>query len=132
MAARFGGTGRDHVFGPAQDAAGNLYVGGMTDSTDLPVTSGAHQARFAGGDSDALFAAFDRAGALAAYATYFGGSAAGSGRFAAADPARRRVALIGETTSTDLPLRAAAQTQPGGVFVAVFQIEPSPAPAASK
>ncbi|HEY8123175.1 MAG TPA: hypothetical protein VII78_17780 [Myxococcota bacterium] len=127
MAARFGGSGRDHVFGPAEDAAGNLYVGGTTDSKDLPVTTGALLPRFAGGPSDALFAAFDRTGALA-YATYFGGAGAEAGRFAAADAARGRVALIGETNSTDLTLHAAAQTQPGAVFVAVFQIGAPAAP----
>jgi hypothetical protein len=131
MAARFGGSGRDHFFGPAWDAAGNLYVGGTTDSRDLPVTAGALQSGFAGGASDALFAAFDRKGALA-YATYFGGGAAEAGRFAAIDRARGRVALIGETTSTDLPLRDPAQAQPGAVFVAVFAIATPRAAAAAE
>ena len=87
------------------------------------MTAGALQPHFAGGASDALLAAFDRTGALA-NATYFGGSAAEAGRYAAADATRGRVALIGETTSLDLTLHAAAQTQPGAVFIAVFECGP--------
>jgi hypothetical protein len=123
MAARFGGSGADHVFGPARDGAGNLYVAGTTTSTDLPVSQDALQASNAGGPSDALLAGFDRTGALA-YATYFGGSDADQGRFAAADRPRGRIALIGETRSVDLPLRNAAQASPGAVFVAVFEGAP--------
>lgn len=126
MAARFGGSGADHFFGPALDAAGLLYAAGTTDSDDLPVTQGAQQARRAGGASDALLAAFDPSGALA-YATYWGGSGADMGRFVAADPARGRIALIGETTSPDLAVKGAPQASPGAVYVAVFQA-PMPAP----
>jgi len=107
MAARYGGSGRDPAFGPACDAAGNLHMAGTTTSRDLLVTTGALQSRFGGGGGDALLAAFDRSAALA-YASYFGGSGDETGRFVAADAARGRVALVGGTTSRDLPLKAAA------------------------
>lgn len=130
MAARFGGSGADHFFGPALDAAGLLYAAGTTGSDDLPVTQGAQQTRRAGGASDALLAAFDPGGALV-YATYWGGSGADMGRFVAADSARGRVALIGETTSSDLAVKDAAQATPGAVYVAVFATPPAPAAVAA-
>jgi hypothetical protein len=129
MAARFGGSGADHAFGPALDAAGFLYGAGTTRSTDLPVTEGAQQQRHGGGEpSDAMLFAVDAAGALA-YATYWGGSGADTGRFVAADVPRQRVALVGETTSRDLAVHGAAQAAPGTLYVAVFEAKPLPAPA---
>ncbi len=121
MAARFGGTGGENFFGPALDAAGNLYASGTTHSSDLPTTVGALQATLAG-PSDALLVGFDPKGALA-FASYFGGSGVDTGRFAAADRAGRRIVLIGETTSTDLKLRNAAQKKPGAVYFAVFEVQ---------
>lgn len=129
MAARIGGSGEDSLFGPALDDAGFLYGGGATSSADLPVTQGAPQARFAGGEWDGWIAGVDPSGALA-FASYWGGSEADVARFVATDRARRRVALIGETRSADLPLKAAAQSSPGGAFVAVFAVGPA-APAAA-
>jgi len=123
MALRFGGSGDDHFFGPALDAAGFVYASGTVHSTDLPVTAGALQPRFGGGPSDSMLAAFDPSGALA-FSTYFGGSGSDTGRFVAADPSRRRVVLIGDTQSPDLPMRNAAQTKPGGVYFAIFEVTP--------
>jgi len=123
MAARFGGSGDDHFFGPALDGAGFLYASGTIHSQDLPVTAGALQPKFAGGPSDAMLAAFDANGALA-FSTYFGGSGADNGRFVAADLPRSRIVLMGDTESPDLPLRNAAQTQPGGLYFAIFEVKP--------
>lgn len=129
MALRFGGTGFENFFGPALGANGTLFVSGSTDSTDLPVTEGAPQPRFAGGPGDALLAAFSARGALE-LATYFGGSGDESGRFVAFDAPRHRVALIGETNSADLPLRNAAQSEPGATFLVVYDVVPAVSPAA--
>jgi hypothetical protein len=123
MAARLGGSARDHAFGPALGADGFLYAGGTTLSSDLPTSAGAHQPRHGGGGSDAMLFAVDPEGALA-YASYWGGSGEDAGRFVAADAPRRRVALVGETTSSDLEVRGAAQSAPGGLYVAVFEAAP--------
>ncbi len=128
MAARFGGSGRENFFGPALDAAGNLFASATSLSADVPVTSGVPQPAFGGGRSDALLVGFDRRGALA-FSTYFGGSGDDMGRFVASDPARSRVVLIGETTSRDLLLRNAAQPTPGAVYFAVFELKPAAAAA---
>lgn len=134
MAARFGGSEQEDFFGPALDTAGNLFAGATTPSPDVPVTAGAPQPTFGGGRFDALLVGFDRVGVLA-FSTYFGGSGDETGRFVASDPARNRIALIGETTSRDLTLRNAAQSTPGAVYFAVFELKsaaaaaPEPAPA---
>ncbi len=39
---------------PALDRHGTLYIGGVTSSTDLPVTHGAIQPNYGGGDIDGL------------------------------------------------------------------------------
>lgn len=130
MAARLGGSGFDHFFGPALGADGTTFVAGSTGSKDFPVTNGAIQPAIAGAD-DALLAAFDHDGGLA-YATYFGGSGDDTGRFVAFDWAHARVALIGETNSLDIPLKNAVQTAPGGVYLAVAEVKSAArAPAAS-
>jgi hypothetical protein len=52
----FGGSGEDDNNGtaPTLDSRGNFYIGGVTNSTDLPVTRGAFQSTYGGGDIDSL------------------------------------------------------------------------------
>jgi uncharacterized repeat protein (TIGR01451 family) len=71
-----GGSKADHANGIAVDAAGNAYVVGTTESADFPVTSGALQTRFRGGDffGDGFVAKLDPAGSTLLYSTYLGGS----------------------------------------------------------
>jgi len=49
-----GGSGDDWGYGIAVDEAGHAYVSGSTGSTDFPATSGAYNANFSGGTSDAF------------------------------------------------------------------------------
>jgi hypothetical protein len=53
-----GGSGDDDngAGAPALDRRGNLYVGGVTSSTDFPVTPGAIQPTYGGGEIDGLLA----------------------------------------------------------------------------
>ena len=50
--SELGGSGDDHALAPTTDSRGNIYVVGGTDSRDLPVTEGAYQTEFGGGDED--------------------------------------------------------------------------------
>ena len=52
----FGGSSGDIVLAVALDAAGSIYLGGATSSTDFPVTPGSFQTVYGGGSSDALVA----------------------------------------------------------------------------
>jgi hypothetical protein len=72
-ASDLGGSSFDDGNGIALDAQGNVYVAGVTDSTDFPTTTGAAQTTFGGGDSDAFVAKFSAAGGLV-YSTFLGGS----------------------------------------------------------
>ncbi|HJU05761.1 MAG TPA: tandem-95 repeat protein [Nitrospiraceae bacterium] len=56
-----GGNGNDYGRGVAWDAAGNLYVGGYTDSTNFPVTSGVVQPFNRGGDAFVTKIGFNQA-----------------------------------------------------------------------
>lgn len=56
----------------ATDASGNIFMTGLTSSTNLPVTAGCFQAANAGG-TDSYLVKWSNAGARL-YATYYGGS----------------------------------------------------------
>ncbi len=55
FATYFGGSTDEFASGLAIDGSGNMYVSGSTDSTDLPITTGAFQSVL-GGNTDALIA----------------------------------------------------------------------------
>ena len=51
-----GGSIQDYGLGIALDKLGGIYIAGQASSTNFPVTGGAYQPAFAGGDSDAFIA----------------------------------------------------------------------------
>ncbi len=69
-----GGTSHDYAKDDciAVDASGNAYLGGFTESTDLPITSGAYQSTRSG-TTDIYVAKLNAAGSALSYATYLGG-----------------------------------------------------------
>ena len=75
-----GASGDEVGLGIALDAGGNAYVALETTSTDWPVTPGAYQPAFAGGDgidgvnSDNVIVKLNPTGTKEVYATYLGGS----------------------------------------------------------
>ena len=84
-----GGTGDEFSQGIARDAAGNLYVAGITSSTDFPVTPGAFQTTSLGGTFngyDVFVAKIGPAGQRV-YATYLGGAGDDEGYDVAVDGA---------------------------------------------
>ena len=107
----FGGSGQDQGMGIAVDAAGSIYVTGLAASLDFPTErplSGTLR-----GSTDAFVAKFDSTGQTLLFATYFGGTGSDGGRGVALFPSGE-VAIVGETASTDLPVRAAVQSTYGG------------------
>jgi PKD repeat protein len=69
-----GGSGEEVCWSAAIDTAGSVYIGGVTHSTNLPVTAGAYQTAFAGFISDGFVSKLSPDGSSLVYSTYIGGS----------------------------------------------------------
>ena len=119
FAAYVGREGHDSAVSVTTDAAGNVYVAGSTNSTQLS-TSGVFQDTRAA-DADAYIAKFSASGILQ-FLTYFGGNAFDTGLAVGVDSAGSPY-LAGVTLSTNLPASNGALRAFGGVedgFVAKF------------
>ncbi|MFA6056826.1 MAG: T9SS type A sorting domain-containing protein [Taibaiella sp.] len=81
-ATYYGGSGYEYTFGCTSNAAGDVYITGITISSSGIATAGAHQTVYGGGGSDFFLAKFNTSGALQ-WGTYIGGTGiegpAGSG-----------------------------------------------------
>jgi hypothetical protein len=104
-----GGSRQDASTAMTFDPAGRVWLTGYTMSADFPVTTGAYQAAFAGGETDAFLTCLDltRPAAQAiTYSTLFGGSGADV-VYALALARSGKVAVAGYTLSDNLPLKDA-------------------------
>ena len=100
----FGGSGHEIAAGIAMDAQGGIYIGGATDSPDLPVSAGALQPAYGGG-TDAFFAKFDGATPKPVFTTFWGGPNGDFPNALAADPAGNLYAAV-ETLQFPITLGA--------------------------
>ncbi|NKF20800.1 SBBP repeat-containing protein [Solimonas marina] len=74
-ATYFGGSDEDYAYALALDSSGDIYIGGYTESSDLPVTDGAYQTALeADKDSDMYVAKFEKDLSGLVYSTYIGGA----------------------------------------------------------
>jgi uncharacterized protein (TIGR03437 family) len=104
-----GGTNNEAARGIGVDAAGNVYLAGVSSSPDLPSTPSSYQPNFGGRTAlssgnftgDGFVAKFSPAGKLL-YLTYLGGTR-DDGIAALAVDAAGNVFVTGETYSTDFP-----------------------------
>jgi beta-propeller repeat-containing protein/flagellar hook capping protein FlgD len=96
-----GGTSTDNALALAVDGNGNVYVGGVTSSTDLPVTGGAFRRTYSGG-GDGFVAKFTSSGALS-YLTYLGGYSDDAVYDLAVDGNGNAIA-VGASGSVDFPI----------------------------
>jgi hypothetical protein len=120
----FGGGGGERGQGIACDTAGNAYVAGYTNSTDMP-TVNALQPTYAGGNADAFVLKLNPDG-KPIYATYLGG---GNDRpdqatAIAADTAGNAY-VTGFTNSPDFPTAKPLQKFVGPTDVFVTKINPT-------
>ena len=105
-----GGTGPDIAGKIAVDAGGNAYVLGSTSSKDLPVTPGAFQTSFKGGEDkptgrgDIFVAKLSPDGSKLVYCTYVGGSGTDLYGDNLIVDSSGSVLFAGETTSADFPV----------------------------
>ncbi len=96
-----GGSSDDAVIGIAMDSSGNVYVSGITASTDFPTASPV-QANYGGGQGDAFVAKLNSSGNTLVYSTYLGGSSGDSGLGIAID-SPGNVYVLGITASANFP-----------------------------
>jgi Beta-propeller repeat len=101
----FGGSDFDGGAAVTVDGAGSAYVVGGTPSANFPVTPGAYDTTFNGGD--AFVTKFNPAGSALVYSTFIGGSDFDSIGSIALDPAGNAW-LGGGTSSADFPVTANA------------------------
>jgi Bacterial Ig-like domain (group 3)/Beta-propeller repeat len=122
-----GGSGYngDQGFGIAVDSSGDAYVTGVTVSTDFPVTPGAFQTNFGGGDGDAFVSKLNPTGSALVYSTYLGGSQYDGGEDIVVDGSGNAY-VTGSTISTNFPTMNPFQPTHGNdngnydVFVSEF------------
>ncbi|MGA2880632.1 MAG: SBBP repeat-containing protein [Bryobacteraceae bacterium] len=109
-----GGSNYDSGRGIALDPLGNIYVTGVTASSDFPVTNGAFLTH-APGTQDAFIAKFSPGFGLQ-YSTYLGGGGADSGLAIAVDSTGAAY-VTGQTASTAFPVTVGAfrTSNDGGV-----------------
>ncbi|HYZ85932.1 MAG TPA: SBBP repeat-containing protein [Bryobacteraceae bacterium] len=97
-----GGSGNDGINALVLDAAANLYVAGITNSADFPMTPTAFDSTFNGGFNDAFIAKFNPGATALLYSTFLGGSDNEGASDMAIDSARS-VYVTGQTMSGDFP-----------------------------
>lgn len=103
-ATYYGAASTDSAYAVANDAAGNAYIAGTTDSTGLAIRGAAAQPLNAGGQSEAFLAKFSASGTLV-YSTYLGGALADVASAVGVD-AKERAVVTGWTNSWNFPTKA--------------------------
>jgi len=117
-----GGSGTDYGFSVKVGADGAVYVCGGTGSTNFPVTTGAYDTTYNGGNGDGFLLKLSADISTLLASTYIGGSFAGtmSNEFlsALAFDASGNVYASGRTNSTDFPTTVGAydRTYNGGYW----------------
>ena len=107
-----GGSGFDALTGIALDSKSDVFVTGITESTNFPVTSNAYkktcsQCSTSIGKSSAVLSELNPAGTGLTYSTYLGGSESENGTALVVDTAGNAY-VVGQVTSTDFPVSAGA------------------------
>jgi len=113
-ATYYGGILEDHAYGIATDGSSNVLITGYTNSPNFPITPGAFQTSFGGGDFDAFVVKLDAAGDTL-WATYLGGNDIEEG-FGITVDGSNNIYVCGDVYSFDFPATTpgAFQTANGG------------------
>jgi hypothetical protein len=97
-----GGSAQDLGRAIAVDAAGNIYVAGVTFSLDFPTAGNAYQTTY-GGDGDAFLAELNPTNGTLVYSTYLGGQSIDEVKKIVIEPGGH-VGMTGYTISPDYPV----------------------------
>jgi len=100
-----GGSGSDGGEGIAADVAGNVYIGGHTDSADFPIANAIQSGNH--GKLDAFVTKINADGSAFVYSTYLGGSGDDQGYDIAVDSAGSAY-LTGYSVSNNFPTTSLA------------------------
>ena len=109
-----GGSTQESGYGIGVDNLKNVYVTGITNSTDFPTVSPI-QGNFGGGVLDAFVTKINASGNAIVYSTYLGGSGEDQGRGIAVDDLQNAY-ITGFTDSQNFPTASAFQKFNGGGF----------------
>ena len=116
----FGGNRYDEIKDIVTDAEGNIFITGVTESNDFPLTENAYD-KTSNGGFDAFLSEFSPVGELL-YSTYIGGSANDTGmRITAISPSS--VILTGTTCSNDFPFNPAGSVINGGDDIFLLKLD---------
>ena len=96
-----GGSSDDQACDLEIDTVGNVYVAGLTSSTNFPTVNAIQNSN--GGGYDAFLTKINATGSALVFSTYLGGSGADRANQLAVD-ASDRVYLVGTTSSRNFPL----------------------------
>lgn len=119
-----GGSGADDGFANniAVDGAGNAYVTGHTSSIDFPVTGGAYDTTYNGGENDSFVAKLNADGTSLLYATYLGGSDKEPQPRLTIDESGNAY-VTGRTLSSDFPVNTLYTSHNGGYDAFVSKLD---------
>jgi hypothetical protein len=123
----WGGSSTERANGVTVDAAGNVYMTGLSKSTESEwAAANGFQTSYQGGISDGFLVVFNNSGTNLLYSTYLGGSAEDVGNGVAVD-ANGFVYVVGQTSSTNFPTRGGFQTTyaAGPYNAFVIKIDPT-------
>lgn len=122
-----GGNSADYVYGLSIAEDGNIFLTGITSSRDFPVTAGAFQTQYQGGEYDAFVVKISPDLDLLLGSTFLGGSGIDYGADLRVIPASYNndtIVVVGMTGSADFPVTPGTYNQSLGgdqdAFVAVM------------
>jgi hypothetical protein len=108
------GSGGDDIDGLAVDSSENAYVGGVTNSTDFPVTTGAFQTACKScANLSGFVTKLNATGSALVYSSFLGGSTAAGITDLAIDGSGNAY-VTGLTLDTDFPTKNPIQATFGG------------------
>lgn len=102
-ATYLGGTADDEAYGIALDGAHNIYLAGMTESSDFAVRNPAQATHAGGSMKDAFIAKLAADGSELVYSTYAGGNGNEAAYAIALDRASGGAYITGSTNSSNFP-----------------------------
>ncbi len=106
----YGGRQSDYSYDCVATGDGDVYVTGLTFSTDFIASAGAHQAAYSGGGSDAFLVKFNSAGNRQ-WGTYYGGGGnAGEQGYGITTDTEGNVYFCGKTSSAGIDVIATSGT----------------------